>query len=82
MNGGDLLLSDAGQKMPFRAGIFDAAISISAIQVTRRDITIICRDCQYKSMRNIEPIQEMYIPSNAIDFVILSSVYIAVSVAL
>ena len=29
---GDLLLSDAGQGVPFRAGTFDAAISISAIQ--------------------------------------------------
>lgn len=29
---GDLLLSDIGQGVPFRAGTFDAAISISAIQ--------------------------------------------------
>ncbi|KAF2105263.1 williams Beuren syndrome chromosome region 22 protein-like protein [Lophiotrema nucula] len=29
---GDLLLADAGQGVPFRAGTFDAAISISAIQ--------------------------------------------------
>jgi 18S rRNA (guanine1575-N7)-methyltransferase len=29
---GDMLLSDAGQGVPFRAGSFDAAISISAIQ--------------------------------------------------
>jgi len=29
---GDLLLADAGQGVPFRAGSFDAAISISAIQ--------------------------------------------------
>ncbi|KAL8723635.1 MAG: hypothetical protein Q9225_000078 [Loekoesia sp. 1 TL-2023] len=29
---GDLLLSDIGQGVPFRAGSFDAAISISAIQ--------------------------------------------------
>ena len=29
---GDMLLSDIGQGVPFRAGIFDAAISISAIQ--------------------------------------------------
>ncbi|KAI9782279.1 MAG: hypothetical protein M1816_001941 [Peltula sp. TS41687] len=29
---GDLLLSDIGQGVPFRAGAFDAAISISAIQ--------------------------------------------------
>ncbi|KAI1006200.1 hypothetical protein K3495_g2024 [Podosphaera aphanis] len=29
---GDLLLSDIGQGLPFRAGSFDAAISISAIQ--------------------------------------------------
>ncbi|KAL9633925.1 MAG: hypothetical protein Q9164_004408 [Protoblastenia rupestris] len=29
---GDLLLSDIGQGVPFRAGIFDAAISISAVQ--------------------------------------------------
>ena len=30
--GGDLFLSDVGQGLPFRAGTFDAAISISAIQ--------------------------------------------------
>lgn len=29
---GDLFLADAGQGVPFRAGTFDAAISISAIQ--------------------------------------------------
>ena len=29
---GDLMLADAGQGVPFRAGTFDAAISISAIQ--------------------------------------------------
>lgn len=29
---GDLLLSDIGQGIPFRAGAFDAAISISAVQ--------------------------------------------------
>lgn len=29
---GDLLLSDIGQGLPFRAGTFDAAISISAVQ--------------------------------------------------
>src|SRR4051794_22990373 len=29
---GDLLLGDIGQGIPFRAGTFDAAISISAIQ--------------------------------------------------
>ena len=29
---GDLLLSDIGQGVPFRAGTFDAAISISAVQ--------------------------------------------------
>ncbi|KAK2073230.1 hypothetical protein P8C59_007525 [Phyllachora maydis] len=29
---GDLLLADAGQGVPFRAGAFDAAVSISAIQ--------------------------------------------------
>ena len=29
---GDLLLSDIGQGIPFRAGTFDAALSISAIQ--------------------------------------------------
>lgn len=29
---GDLLLGDVGQGLPFRAGTFDAAISISAIQ--------------------------------------------------
>ena len=29
---GDLLLSDLGQGLPFRAGTFDAAISISALQ--------------------------------------------------
>lgn len=29
---GDLLLADAGQGVPFRAGTFDAAVSISAIQ--------------------------------------------------
>ncbi|KAL8821561.1 MAG: hypothetical protein Q9223_000405 [Gallowayella weberi] len=29
---GDLLLSDIGQGIPFRAGTFDAAVSISAIQ--------------------------------------------------
>lgn len=29
---GDLLLSDAGQGVPFRPGTFDAAISISAVQ--------------------------------------------------
>ena len=29
---GDLLLADAGQGVPFRAGSFDAAISISAVQ--------------------------------------------------
>src|SRR3569833_1273751 len=29
---GDLLLADIGQGVPFRAGTFDAAISISAIQ--------------------------------------------------
>ncbi len=29
---GDLILSDMGQGMPFRAGSFDGAISISAVQ--------------------------------------------------
>lgn len=29
---GDLMLADAGQGVPFRAGTFDAAISISAVQ--------------------------------------------------
>ncbi len=29
---GDLLLADAGQGVPFRAGSFDAAVSISAVQ--------------------------------------------------
>jgi len=29
---GDLLLRDAGEEMPFRAGVFDGAISVSAIQ--------------------------------------------------
>jgi 18S rRNA (guanine1575-N7)-methyltransferase len=29
---GDMLLSDAGQGVPFRAGSFDAAVSISAVQ--------------------------------------------------
>ena len=29
---GDLLLGDMGQGVPFRAGVFDGAISISAIQ--------------------------------------------------
>src|SRR5262249_25596382 len=29
---GDLLLADAGQGVPFRAGTFDAAVSISALQ--------------------------------------------------
>ena len=29
---GDILLADIGQGIPFRAGVFDAAISISAIQ--------------------------------------------------
>lgn len=29
---GDLMLADIGQRIPFRAGTFDAAISISAIQ--------------------------------------------------
>lgn len=29
---GDLILSDMGQGMPFRAGMFDGAVSISALQ--------------------------------------------------
>lgn len=29
---GDLLLGDLGQGLPFRAGVFDGAISISALQ--------------------------------------------------
>lgn len=29
---GDLLLGDLGQGLPFRAGAFDGAISISALQ--------------------------------------------------
>lgn len=29
---GDLLLGDMGEGMPFRAGTFDAAVSISALQ--------------------------------------------------
>lgn len=31
---GDLVLGDLGEGLPFRAGAFDGAISISALQVT------------------------------------------------
>ena len=32
LEGGDVLLGDMGQGLPFRAGVFDGAVSISAVQ--------------------------------------------------
>ena len=34
---GDLILGDLGEGLPFRAGAFDGAISISALQVGLRN---------------------------------------------
>lgn len=38
---GDLVLGDLGEGLPFRAGAFDGAISISALQVTNFSLLIV-----------------------------------------